>query len=665
MDGGGERRVVWGAGNRLLACLTLLCGLALAAGGGSASAVYDHGTVTGEYGKTGPPSSGLGNGCQIAYQQASDRLYLFVDSKVFVLNRAGPGSVSPLGGAFPVDTGVGSGCGDPHLAVDNTAGATAGNFYVVPSNESIYGFASAGSPLASPPWPIGVGGETCGVAVTNTGEVWGGNWGDKEVTKFSAAGAATGSIPIGHAICKIAVDQANNDLYALDYYTGVITKYAAASGYAASMTYGPVGYGNGGFALNSSLDRLYVPDGRAIVAFDTNTGALVETTDIDGLVGSVAVDESSDTLFVSDTAHGVIKELAWGPAPEVMTGTPSFIGQQTVANGHVDPAELIAITDCRFQYVSHSDFAEQGFLSAKAVPCTPAPPYSIPMQVSAILPALDEGAVYHYRLVAGSGQAMRVGADQMVVTRTRPKVTTGAATDVLQTAVTVNGVVNADGFGAATGCKFEFVDEPTYRTVGYSGATAVTCAQKPPFPGRVPVSAILSGLRPETTYHFRLSATNVEGSVGTGGDAVFTTLRPESESAARSQTRRRHRQKRGPRRRGKVPCAKEACTRAFGGSVRLRKWASPRFPVSYGWLFSIHKDGKSLSHTRPAGGCISTFTGRGMIATLNGCHGRFRLTYIATGKFTVRWRVFASCRCGNQAARTSRRAPRRGAHRFR
>lgn len=186
---------------------------------------------------------------------------------------------------------------------------------------------------------------------------------------------------------------------------------------------------------------------------------------------------------------------------------------------------------------------------------------------------------------------------------------------------------------------------------GYSGATVIPCSPKPPYPGRVSVSATLTDLRPETTYRFRLSATNVEGSVGIGGDAAFATLRLENEEVPAPGRRRHHRQRRGQGHRGQVPCAKKACTRTFDGPVRLRKWVSPRFPASYGWLFSVHKDGKSLAHTRPAEGCISTFTGRGMIATLNGCHGRFKLTYIAKGKFTVRWRVFASCRCGSNAER--------------
>ena len=107
----------------------------------------------------------------------------------------------------------------------------------------------------------------------------------------------------------------------------------------------------------------------------------------------------------------------------------------------------------------------------------------------------------------------------MVITRTRPRVATGAATEVRQTAATVNGVVNADGFGAATGCVFDFGDVPAFVAGGYSAARVFSCSQQPPLPGRVPVSATLTGLRPETTYHFRLSASNVEGGVGIGGDA--------------------------------------------------------------------------------------------------------------------------------------------------
>ena len=88
-----------------------------------------------------------------------------------------------LSGNFPVNTGVSSGCGDPHIAVDNSAGGSAGNIYIVPSNTKIYGWGPTGAPNA--PWTSGVdaGGETCGVAVTNTGEVWGGTYGGAKITK--------------------------------------------------------------------------------------------------------------------------------------------------------------------------------------------------------------------------------------------------------------------------------------------------------------------------------------------------------------------------------------------------------------------------------------------------------------------------------------------------
>jgi hypothetical protein len=138
---------------------------------------YLHTTVTGEYGKEGPKAGGLGSGCRIGWQASSQRLYLYSDTKIYGLQRTAPGSVTKLGGNFPValPAGTNSTCGDRDLAVDNSGTGSAGNIYVTPSNPpTIYGYDSTGVALASP-WPINVGGgENCGVAVGNNGDVWGG-----------------------------------------------------------------------------------------------------------------------------------------------------------------------------------------------------------------------------------------------------------------------------------------------------------------------------------------------------------------------------------------------------------------------------------------------------------------------------------------------------------
>ena len=103
-----------------------------------AEAAYIHTTVTGEYGKEGPKSTGIGSGCHIGYQSATQRLYLSSDNKIYGLQRTGPGSVTQLAG-FPVEA-VDSTCGFPDFEVDNSPGASKGNLYaVINSGGAIYG----------------------------------------------------------------------------------------------------------------------------------------------------------------------------------------------------------------------------------------------------------------------------------------------------------------------------------------------------------------------------------------------------------------------------------------------------------------------------------------------------------------------------------------------
>lgn len=95
-----------------------------------------------------------------------------------------------------------------------------------------------------------------------------------------------------------------------------------------------------------------------------------------------------------------------------------------------------------------------------------------------------------------------------------PTVATEPATEVTTTSATLNATVNPESQG--TECIFEY---------GTTTAYNKTAPCPPPGSGEspVPVSAQLSGLTPDTTYHFRVSAANAQGE-STGRDATFTTL---------------------------------------------------------------------------------------------------------------------------------------------
>ena len=93
---------------------------------------------------------------------------------------------------------------------------------------------------------------------------------------------------------------------------------------------------------------------------------------------------------------------------------------------------------------------------------------------------------------------------------------TKAASAITQTTATLNATVNPNG-GEVSKCEFEYGETNAY------GKTA-SCAT---LPGNgsspVAVSAAITGLTANTTYHFRISATNA-GGTSKGADETFKTL---------------------------------------------------------------------------------------------------------------------------------------------
>ena len=96
-----------------------------------------------------------------------------------------------------------------------------------------------------------------------------------------------------------------------------------------------------------------------------------------------------------------------------------------------------------------------------------------------------------------------------------PIVTTNAATGIAGTTATVNGTVNANN--ASTTVTFDYGLTTTY-------GTTVTAIQSPVTgTSNTPVSYNLSGLIPNSLYHFRVNGSSIGGTVN-GGDLTFTTL---------------------------------------------------------------------------------------------------------------------------------------------
>jgi sugar lactone lactonase YvrE len=101
-----------------------------------------------------------------------------------------------------------------------------------------------------------------------------------------------------------------------------------------------------------------------------------------------------------------------------------------------------------------------------------------------------------------------------------PGVVTGAASSLTPTTATLNATVNPNG-AEVTACTFEYGTSVSY-------GTSVPCASLPGSgESPVPVSAPLTGLSANTTYHFRIVATN-SGGTSNGSDQTFTTAKAPS-----------------------------------------------------------------------------------------------------------------------------------------
>ena len=215
--------------------------------------------------------------------------------------------------------------------------------------------------------------------------------------------------------------------------------------------------------------------------------------------------------------------------PVVTTGEAQNITQTTATfSGTVDP--FGAETTYRFAYIDQAGYekALAGDAEEKADPyaegetTTPVSagssyePQAIPPTPAA---GLLPGQVYHYRLVAQNEFEGTVevgyGQDATFTTQppTPPLVSTGGASAVSQNTATLAGTVTTNGL--QTNYGFEIGTSPgNYGPATGLGAIGGSQTET--------VSVTLGELQPGTTYYYRVTATNADGTVQ-GQPQSFTT----------------------------------------------------------------------------------------------------------------------------------------------
>jgi plastocyanin len=228
--------------------------------------------------------------------------------------------------------------------------------------------------------------------------------------------------------------------------------------------------------------------------------------------GSCSFAQVGDYPFVC-TVHpsmaGTVKVEANGPQPPVVTteSATSITHAGARLNGKIDPNGQS--TEYLFEYGTTDEYGLKTDAKDAGSGDSAVAKFE---DITGLSPA----TTYHFRLVATNTTGTTEGADRTFKTlapATAPDAITDPADSITPVAATLRG--RATPNGDATTYFFEY------------GATAVY-GQKTPVKSAgggatsVNVNAALTGLTPETTYHFRLVAKNGVGE-DSGIDRTFTT----------------------------------------------------------------------------------------------------------------------------------------------
>jgi len=365
-----------------------------------------------------------------------------------------------------------------------------------------------------------------GLAFDASGNLYEADEASGRVFKFTPTGAkttfATGlSSPAG-----LAFDHSGN-LFVSNFMAGRIDKITSGSArttFATGLSFPDDLY------VSSSGNLLECDSGSGNVFSFTPTGA--RTTFASGFVqNSGVILDAAGSAYVSQNTAGTITKItptsvrttfamglfnpqyfALEPAvtgsPIVTTSPATFIASfSATLDGLLDPHALT--TTFHFQYGRTTSY---GLTTAPHTQTG-----NTTRNVRANISSLTASTTYHFRIVASNADGTRMGSDRAFTTLTMtgpPVATTNPATNVTSSSATLHGVVDPHGLNTSVYWQWGL-------TPNYGNMTDPLLKT-----GNTWQNEILTfpNLRSMTTYHYRIVATNADGTVHSP-DKTFTTQR--------------------------------------------------------------------------------------------------------------------------------------------
>jgi hypothetical protein len=447
------------------------------------------------------------------------------------------------------------------VAIDESGGPTDGDVYVSQNfGHLIDIFAPSGAYLgqltqyteSTPEGPkVKSFGEICAVAVDPAGTLYVGEALAGVAEKGAIHKYAQPAVP--HSPLANADSSANFDGLACQLALGAGPAAGAlfktgrfANTFKIDATTGAFGYvveseGTRAVAVNRVNGRLFT----APVAFKGNEVREFDVSDplkATPRNTAISLPAKAQALAVYDTGSGdevyvaregnpeieVFGPLITIPSPVATSGEASEVERTTATlNGSVNP-KTATVEECRFEYGPTSAYGQ-------TAPCetadgnpisspTEIPHDSNPHALSAKLSGLEAGATYHFRLFVANSDEASKGADKTFATHGGPTIEAAPASQITTTTAQLNGLLNPHG--EATEYAFEYVAEAAFEESGYNTATTVPLPAADAGAGTdtLEVSEQLSGLQPDTAYHFRLTASNASDPPVIGPDGAFATF---------------------------------------------------------------------------------------------------------------------------------------------